>query len=198
MRGSFGFLSHATVALLLLLIVGCSSTGMPRYYLLNELPGETITGQPCFSLGIGPVKLPEYLNRPQIVTRAGTNELILGQFDRWGEPLADTFSRVLAENLGKLLCVKSVAFHPWKASTRIDYRIEAEVMRMDGNLGKEAFLEIWWSISRGGEKKVLLSRQSRFKESVLTNDYEGLVQAQSRLLANFSREVAGAIKEVGK
>ncbi len=199
MRGALYSLSHTTInALLLAFLAGCASTEMPRYYLLNGLPGETLTHQPCLNLVIGPVKLPEYLNRPQIVTRASTNELILGQFDRWAEPLQDTFSRILAENLGKLLCTKSIYFYPAKTSTQLDFRIEAEVMRMDGILGKEASLEIWWSILNGGEKRVLTSKQSKFREPVATSNYEALVQAQSRLLASFCREIADAIKNVGK
>ena len=199
MRGSFYPLTYGTiVGLLLLLLAGCASTETPRHYLLSALPGEAAAQPPCFSLGIGPVKLPEYLNRPQIVTRASTNELTLGQFDRWAEPLDHTFLRVLAENVTKLLCTTSVSLFPWKASTQIDYRVEAEVMRMDGVLGGEAILEVWWAISNGRDNKVLISKQSKFREPVAANDYGSMVQAQSRLSASFSREVAEAIGKLTK
>jgi uncharacterized lipoprotein YmbA len=199
MRGSFYSLTHSIIiGLSLLILTGCASTETPRYYLLNALPGETGTQAPCVSLGVGPIKLPEYLNRPQIVTRATTNELILSQFDRWAEPLHDTFSRVLAENMTRLLCTKSVSIYPWKASTDIDYRVEAEVVRMDGDLGREASLEVWWAIWGGAEKKVLISKQSRLREPVATKDYEALVQAQSRLLTTFSQEVSEAIGKLEK
>ncbi len=186
------------IGLTLLLLTGCASSEIPRYYLLNSLSGETRTQAPCLNLGIGPIKLPEYLNRPQIVTRASTNELTLSQFDRWAEPLHDTFSRVLAENLTKLLCTQSVLIYPWKASTQVDYRIEAEVIHMDGILGREASLEAWWTISGGAGKKVLLSKQSKFTELLAAKDYEALVQAQSRLMAAFSREIAEAIGKIAK
>lgn len=195
MRGST---QAVIIVLLLLLSGGCSTTVMPRYYLLNPLSGEPGTHSPCVSLGIGPVKVPEYLNRPQIVTRASTNELFLGQYDRWAEPLGETFPRVLAENLSKLLCARSTAIYPWKSSAQIDYRVEAEVIRMDGVLGKEAILEVWWTISGGPEKKVLVSRQARFREPAASNDYESFVQAQSRLSAQFSKELAEAIVKLGK
>jgi uncharacterized lipoprotein YmbA len=193
---------RALVGLLFIFLTGCASTNPAKFYLLSPLPeGSTVKSSAtdaCVSLGVGPVKLPEYLNRPQIVTRASTNELIFGQFDRWAEPLSDTFPRVLAENLTRLLCTKSVMLYPWKPSTQIDYRVEAEVIRMDGALGKEASLEVWWSIGGGGEKKVLISRQSKFREPVAANDYEALVQAQSRLLASFSREIVEAMGKLTK
>jgi hypothetical protein len=203
MRGSlYSMGGRALVGLLFIFLTGCASTNPAKFYLLSPLPeGSTVkssAADACVSLGVGPVKLPEYLNRPQIVTRASTNELIFGQFDRWAEPLSDTFSRVLAENLTRLLCTKSVVLYPWKPSTQMDYRVEAEVIRMDGALGKEASLEVWWSIGGGGEKKVLISRQSKFREPVAANDYEALVQAQSRLLASFSREIVEAMGKLTK
>jgi uncharacterized protein len=189
----------AVIGLLFISLAGCASTNPTRFYLLSPLPdGSGVkASDACVNLGVGPIKLAEYLNRPQIVTRASTNELILGQFDRWAEPVQDTFSRVLAENLTRLLCTKSVVLYPWRSSTQLDYRVEAEVIHMDGALGREASLEVWWSIWDGG-KKVLISRQSKFREPVAANNYEALVQAQSRLLASFSREIVEAMGKLTK
>src|SRR5437879_2194311 len=38
-----------------------------------------------FTLGLGPVKLPPYLDRPEVVTRSAPNRLDLSKTDRWGE-----------------------------------------------------------------------------------------------------------------
>ena len=67
---------------------------------------ETFGGRRCLSFGIGPIKIPEYLNQPKIVTRKGPNELTLAEFDRWAERLKDNLTRVLAKNLSNLLCTK--------------------------------------------------------------------------------------------
>lgn len=195
----YTFMGQVVAGALLILLVGCASTEPSRFYLLTPIPAgseaqRSVTG-PCISLGIGPVTLPEYVNRPQIATRATQNELLFAQFDRWAEPLSDTFSRVFAEDLSRMICTRAVYRFPWKASTQLDYRVEAEVMRMDGSIGKEAVLEVWWTLSGGAEKKGLASRQSRFTEPVNGQGYEALVQAHSRLLGSFSREIAA---EIGK
>ena len=41
------------------------------------------------AINIAPVELPDYLNRLQIVTRDGRNELKLAEFDRWAGSLAE-------------------------------------------------------------------------------------------------------------
>jgi uncharacterized protein len=186
----------------LLQLTGCASTEPSRYYLLSPvLSGSETqkpTGESCVSLVIGPVRLPEYTNRPQIVTRSSQNELYRAQFDLWAEPLSETFSRVLVENLTQLMCTKNVSLFLWNTPAPVDYRVVMEVMRMDGSLGKEAVLEAWWTITSGKETKVLASRQSRFAEPVKNQSYESLVQAHSRALASLSREVAQAINNLAK
>jgi uncharacterized lipoprotein YmbA len=188
--------------LFLFIIAGCASTEPSRYYLLSPVSGgsesQRSSGTPCVSLIVGPVRLPEYTNRPQIVTRSSQNELYRAQFDLWAEPLSDTFSRVLAENLTRLLCTKNVSLFLWNSSAPVDYRVIIEVIRMDGTLGKEAVLEVWWHISSGKESKVLISKQSRFAEPVKDQNYESLVQAHSRALESLSRDIAQEVNKLAK
>ena len=67
------------LGLSLLLISGCvSKSASNRFYTLNAIPkGETKAnvseGQRCIAIGIGPVELPAYLDRPQIVVRTSAN-----------------------------------------------------------------------------------------------------------------------------
>lgn len=192
--------SKLLLGLLVMVVAGCASTEPSRFYLLSPLPAETERSNagPCVSIVVGPVRLPEYTNRPQIITRSTDNELNRAQFDLWAEPLVDTFSRVLAENLGRTLCTKHVALFLGHSSMPLDYRVTMDVIRMDGTLGKEAVLEAWWTIWSGKETKVLASKRSRFVEPVQGQGYEALVQAHSRILAAFSRDIAQTITNLAK
>jgi uncharacterized lipoprotein YmbA len=144
--------------------------------------GKVTPEASCVSVGIGPIKLPEYVNRPQIVTRTTPNELLLSYFDLWAEPLIGSVPRTLAENVSRLLCTKEVVLFPWKPSRVPDYRVEVEVLHLDGNLGSTVSLEAWWSVSYGAEK-TRVTRKSSYSEPVAGQDYEALVQAHSRALA---------------
>jgi uncharacterized lipoprotein YmbA len=182
---------------------GCASSPTPRFYLLGSLEATSPDKKPsaeegCFSIGIGPINLPDYLDRPQIVTRGTSIELKLAEFDRWGEPLGDNLKRVLAKNLSILLCVKTIAFFPWKGGIPIDYRIEMEVLRLDGSLGGNVSLEVWWMVFSGDGKRMLVSKRSTFTEAVGGQDYKSLVGAHSRALGTLSREIAEVIKTLPK
>lgn len=192
--------SKILVSLLFILLVGCASSPPSRFYLLNPIPNgsevhhSTGTGAPCISLGIGPVRLPEYTNRPQIVTRTSQNELSRAQFDLWAEPLQDTFARVMAENLTRLLCTKRVYLFPWNSSIKPDYLVRAEVMELSGDLDSKAYLQVQWTIWGAAEGKALFETRSSYTEPVQDQTYESLVQAYSIMVGQLSRDIAEAMK----
>ena len=72
---------------LCLALAGCGSSPPVHYYRLDVTP-ETYVRDPegAVVLGIGPLRIPDYLSRSQIVTRAGNSEMIIDDFNRWAEP----------------------------------------------------------------------------------------------------------------
>jgi len=188
-----------TIVALLMHLAGCASSAPTRFYVLSPLASskaepQALKDEGCIAIGIGPVELPAYLDRPQIVTRLSENELDLAEFDKWAEPLKDNFSRVLVENLSTLLCADAISIFPWKGPTPIDYQVEVTVIRMDGNVGGNASLVARWAIVRQNDRKMMLTRQSSFSRLLSSESYKALVSAQSRAIADLSREIAEAIK----
>ena len=82
--------------LMLLTLAGCETSEQARLYTLSGLPFTAASAsiQPAstsaLAIGIGPVTLPFYLDRPQIVRRTSPNRLEIAEFDRWAEPLSNT------------------------------------------------------------------------------------------------------------
>jgi len=179
----------------LLICAGCARTLPAQFYVLSPMQATTmeepITGDTAgFTLGIGPVEIPEYLDRPQIVTRGGGHELKLAEFNKWAETLEENISRVLTENLTSLLYADAFRVYPWRGSQSIDYRLALDVIRFDGSLSENVSLVTRWSIFGKGGRKLLLRKKSSFTEPVASPDYEALVTAQSSALEAFSREIA--------
>src|SRR5437016_13128921 len=89
------------LAVSILTVSGCSTGPSARLYVLTSLPrAESVaptTGGRAISIGIGPVELPQYVNRSQIVTGQQSSELQSAVSAQWAEPLQDGFTRVLAE-----------------------------------------------------------------------------------------------------
>lgn len=182
----------------MLFVYGCARTQPARFYLLSPLPGVARTSEDPQSshplvLTVGPVKLPQYLDRPQIVTRLSSNKLKLAELERWGEPLEDTFARVLAENLSVLLATDRVTIFPRSEVAKSDYQVMVEVFRFDGEPGGGACLQACWSIVPAGGEETLVARKSAREMATATQGYEGLVAAQSALVGELSREIAEAI-----
>jgi uncharacterized lipoprotein YmbA len=149
------------------------------------------------SIGLGPVTLPQYLDRPQIVSRASRAKLNLGEFDQWAAPLKGSVASVLAENVSMLAPTDHIAVYPWPRSTPIDYQIAVDITRFDGTMGGEVLLLARWSIV-GNDGKELVKKKSRFKQQVASPDYEATVTAMSRALEALSREMVGALHSVSR
>lgn len=190
------------LCIFLLFLTGCLGAKGPvqptKFYVLNSLYSlenteQTVAKMPDITIGVGPVELPKYINRPHIVTRAVENEIQIEEFERWAEPIDSNFFRVLADNLSILLQTDNIVSFPAKRSTKVDYQVAVTVTRFDGVVGKNVLLRARWSIfSENGEKK-LISKHSVYKKPVNGEKLTDLVSAQSLALANFSYDVAQAI-----
>ena len=119
-------LALATLSASLIGIAGCASTQPSHFYVLTDLtsvespPQGTTAGQGP-AVGVGPVTLPKYFDRPQIASRAGRYELAYDEFERWAEPLETNVTRALVEHLARLIPTDRLAVFPWTRGTPVDY-----------------------------------------------------------------------------
>ncbi len=148
------------------------------------------------AIGVGPVEFPEFLDRPQMVTRKSQNQVEVSEFHRWASSLPGDFSRVLAKNISVLLPTDRVAVFPWGDQFSPTYRIKLDVEQFDGQLGEQVVLSVIWSVVGQGGSNKLIVRKSLIEESVKTNDYEGLVAAQSNTLVTLSRAIVDEIRRL--
>jgi uncharacterized protein len=180
--------------------VGCAGSPNSKFYTLSPLVSTAEVKSPKetpgrdLAIGIGPVRMPQYLMRKEIVTRTDENRIDLAEFDLWGGTLQDDFSRSLLENLNLLLAGERVSLFPWPGVGVLDYRVAVEVARFDGKLGGEVLLIATWTIREGQGNKIAHVRTSRIQEPTGAPSYEGMVGGMSRALARLSREIGGAIR----
>jgi uncharacterized lipoprotein YmbA len=191
-------LAAITLGLCLTALGGCASTQAARFYVLSALPdGESAVpvaaAERGLTIGVGPVMLPKYLDRPQIVTYISPYALHVAEFDRWAEPLESNFVRVLAEHLALMIPTARVVAFPWPGSTAIDYQVTVEVSDFFGQLGGESALIARWSLFREDGQGALVSRRSRFSAPAGAPGYEAIVAAMSQTVADLSRDIAAAV-----
>jgi uncharacterized protein len=183
-----------------LLGLGACTSTPSRFYLLNPLaPADGISAASKAErgpvIGLGPISLPKYLDQPQIVSRASRHQLVLGDFDRWAEPLQENVSRVLAENLSLLIPTDHLLVQEWPRSVTLDYQVRVDVRHFDGWLGGESALIARWSILDPTARE-LLSRTSYLNAPTGGRDYEAMVVTMNQLLETLSRDIATAIQRL--
>lgn len=184
----------ATTALLLLgLLAGCGSSPPINYYVLSAHKGTAPAGKTP-SLGVGPIAIPEYLNRDNLVTNRQGNTLVVAASDRWAEPLADGVQRVLAVNLAGLLNTQSIRLYPWHQQQALDYGIRVNLLSLDAGAG-EATLAAEWVVYRPENKEVVVRRLSRLREPLVNGatESEQIAATYSALLFKLSELITVAI-----
>ena len=187
----------------LLVLSGCLGRSQPtRFYLLPPTlslqTGETVPAKEGLRIGVGPVEIPEYLDRPQIVTRISKSEFQIDEFNQWAETLTFSISTILAENLSVLLTTDNLFIFPWPGSTQIDYQIKVDVIRFNAIPGGKIVLETQHTVFRGESREVLERSISSFSRSADVQNYEAIVSSMSQLLEDLSRKIAETIKALPK
>jgi uncharacterized protein len=185
--------------ILLLIISGCAGSEPSRFYTLDvsDKP-EHVRSSSSYklSVAIGPVVIPDYLDRPQIVSRTGKNEITFSEFDRWAGSLRDDIARVLSENLTILLSENDASVSPWEWGTPGDYRVAVEIRRFDIMPEGDVLMNVRWTILSKDGIKIILMRESTVSEPVSGQTYRAKVSSMSRALERLSLDIAEGIQAV--
>ena len=102
-------------------LFGCMGATTPatRLYVLNPLDsGISLVSETdqkgSLSVEVASLRLPQYLERPQIITRSSGNRLERAEYHQWGGNLRKNMTRVLAKNLSQLLATPDIAISPYR------------------------------------------------------------------------------------
>ena len=188
----------ALSAVYLLVLSACGSSPPVRYYSLNPIDTDYQQDpDDAVMLGIGPLSIPDYLNRSQIVTRDVDAQMRVDDFSRWTEPLADSMHRIISTDVDNLLHGVVVVMYPYDAVVRshLDYRLVGDVNRFDADSSGLVVLEIQWAIVDTEANLLVPARRNRYQAQMVTSgDFGAMVAAMNDVLSQFSRDIAGRLK----
>jgi uncharacterized lipoprotein YmbA len=186
------------IALALPLATGCSflkpRTDPTQYYVLTSAEKKAPAAAAPVVLGVDHVELPEYLMRPELVSRSASNQLAVAEYERWGEPLKDGFARTLRRNLENELGAGHVVAAPFDPRYRPSLVVDVEVRRFERVAGEGAVLEATWTIRDGKTATTLVTHDARARQPLSAEDARATVVALSTTLAALAREIAGAAR----
>jgi uncharacterized lipoprotein YmbA len=180
------------------LAAGCLGRGIaPEFFTLSPAAGSTagppLRARPDLGLAVGPLDLPRYLDRPEIVTRDGAHRLVLWDEHRWGGSLRGDILRVVSQDLGKLLGTERIAVYPAAPRFPLDYRVLLEILEFEGVPGKAVTLRARWTVAAGADGIAAAVGESRIEQPVASPSWEDLVAAQDAALGQLTRQIAERI-----
>ena len=165
-----------------------------RFFVLTSTVPAPATRQAGSVVGVGPVTLPGYLRRAQIVTRDGDTEMRLSEYDRWAEPFPAMTSRVLMEDLVAALGAERGVAYPWQRTLAPSPVVEVEFSRFERDTSGAALLEADWRVRQGSATQ---PGHSRITEAASGPAMEESAAALSRALGRLAGEIAAAARSVG-
>ena len=182
----------AALAGLLLIVAACGSSPAVRYYSLEAIDARYEGGvEVVAGLGVGPLRMPEYLAKTRIVTRHGGAEMIVDDFNRWAEPVEDELHRIVAANLDGLLEDTVVVAFPYRHYTDMRGRVVGRIDRFDADQEGRVTLLVQWGIVTPDDNFVVVPRRVSYEAQASTaGDYTAIATAMSQVLADFSRDIA--------
>jgi uncharacterized protein len=183
------------------LLHGCFRNAAPvHFYMIRpvtvtESPRAAISGgEPGPTIGVGPIRVSDYLDRPQIVTAVSEQEYRLAENHRWAERLDQTLTRVLAENLSVLLPTKRVVFYPWPSQQHMDAQVSVTIQELHVDATGQVRLAADWALRRGVQTPV--NRKSSCRLPASSTDYRQIVDTQSQCIGQLSREIASSVRVI--
>lgn len=185
-------------AVMVLLYSGCfNSAATTSYYTLNPAvaqapPAETRTGGQLI-IGLGSISLPDYLDRPAIVTRIGPNRLDVNEAHRWAGDLKSEIMRVLAADLEALTGAQQVVTIPWSVGLEPDLRFDIDFQAFEGQRGGTVHLKAAWTLTPSRSGQPAVRRVTVVKEEAPGDDFEGLAAAMAKALGGLSSQMALAV-----
>lgn len=181
-----------------LLLLGCSSTPTPSFYVLSGLDNNALhdtrinTKRSSLRLAVGPVTIPQYLNRPQHVIFRDHHQVTLLEYHRWAQPLTDSIPKLLATNLSKLLHTNHILMFPWRGGVKYDVQVEVHILDFYAD-EHVAVLKARWHIKTEQGERIRYSKTSRYELGNQMADDAGRVAAMSHALEALSREIAKVV-----
>ena len=189
------------LAILLAIIglAGCGGSPPIHYYTLSAEASldSGLPGKNGRQITIGPVTLPDMVERPQLVLRTSANKVTLVEDHQWAEPLKSDIPRVIAENLARLLGTRQVSVYPQSAGDQAEYRVLVDVQQFESTLGSRAAIDALWTVRRSSQDgPSFKTGRSSVEEPAGGANYEALAAAHSRALVRLSRDIADAIRSI--
>ena len=188
------------MVVLTLLLSGCMRDSRPvQFYMLNADSGVADTARVSAAsqgrvIGLGPIRIPEYLNRPQMIVAIADNQYRLSEDHRWAERLDQNISLALFKALPRQIGTDRIVRFPWSQRQVIDYQVSIDILEFNVDSNGQGRLIAQWSIKR--KDKPTIDRRFNYQFPASTTDQAVMVRAQSKCLTKLGQEISATLRQL--
>ena len=189
-------LRHIFMLSMLLLLAACGSSPKTDFYILSTDQGNFMQAANAATgpaVGVWQIKLPDYLDRSELVTRDNEHQMKMADFSWWAGNLETNATVLIAAELGKGLRSNRVLASPWESYRKHDYQVKIRLERFDGALGGEIVLRGVWSLLDADGLNEISGEVFDFKANAVDATYKEMVATMSQLLVQLSGALTAAI-----
>ncbi len=195
----------AAMAAVAATVAACGSAGPSETFYVLDDGGAVIAstaspktpagvkGPAPLAIVIGSVTVPEMVDRPQIVTRDGTNRAVVSEQNLWVESVRAGIRRTLAARLSNAMAgagrPAQVAAAPQATIVDPTLRITVDVVRFDAVPNGQAVVEALYTVRRVKDGAVRVGRTSA-SASISGVGYEAIVQGWNEAVQTVERDIA--------
>jgi len=147
-------------------------------------------------IGVGPVHVPGYADRPQIVTAGSGGELVVDDLHHWAEPLSDNIERILVSDMGAMLSASRVypfptSFHPDQNSLQISVEVRDIIRESNGKV----LLAASWNVKRMVDNRLLTRGNATYNSKENASTYGDYATKISQMLRQLSKDILRSVDE---
>lgn len=188
--------ARVSIAFLAALLAACASSPPVRYFSLEPVEVANPGDEPnAVVIGLGPLRMPEYLKRTQMVTRGAGAEVEINDFVRWAEPVDKALHRVVAADADSRLDGVVMVAYPYFESIQADYVVLGQVDRFDSDASGRTLLQLQWTVLGRGEKALIPPRRASYETRAATpGDPGAIARSMNQALLKFSDDLASQLR----
>ena len=178
---------------------GCRSlTPSVTYYVISPMTAGSVSvadtdGSRAMTVGIRAVELPGYVNRTQMVKRAGQNQLEIASFHHWADYPDRMVQRVIGENLQLLMADAQVYSAPWPTGLKPDVTVDVTFLELIGTTDQAMLLSAVWTFTGKSDPAAAQFHRTALTEPMPASRFDDLAAAHSRVLEILCRKVAESL-----
>lgn len=186
------------------LMAACASPE-PTLHTLSVRPAATDAGRFERAFRLAGVRVPDRLDKPQIVLRTSNSEVVALEQQRWAAPFGSELRDALSANLATSLSAVDVGSAAPPAGVPL-YRIGAEMRSYDARPGQGVTALVTWRVSRDaaneGAVPAALTCQTTLAlpvngQAAGTDSEAGVnavVSSTQRLVQQWSQQIAQSVQ----